>query len=320
MIHAADANNLFAFSNALPNFGPLPANLHLPANFHLPNFANLPPPPQPLPIVPGGAVDPAAAAAAVDMNAAAAAAAVAGQQPIIPLPAFHIPGAGAAFMPQLPFAGAAGAPAFGGFPLFAPFAPAAPPAVPPALEHLSDAELRRLEGHERQHVVERLRLLRNVQLMLDAASVLMGQYTAAVAALPPMPTQPEVNQGASSSAATLAEGTAPSSAVNAAQATATATTSTDATFDIAGPSTLLSKPPVAVASTSAAAATPTETAADTTAAEIVRLEDLGSEEHIDRVQSAASLSGQPTATEAAASELRRRRLERFMQSEQQQEQ
>lgn len=46
-----------------------------------------------------------------------------------------------------------------------------------------------MEGNERKHVEERLKLLRNVQTMLNASAALMSQYQMVVANLPPIPVQ-----------------------------------------------------------------------------------------------------------------------------------
>ncbi|XP_060526688.1 E3 ubiquitin-protein ligase synoviolin A isoform X2 [Cylas formicarius] len=68
------------------------------------------------------------------------------------------------------------------FPPF-PFMPfMAPPPVPPAnLSTLSPEELRLMEGNERDNVEARLQCLRNIQTLLDAAVVMMQQYSAAAA-------------------------------------------------------------------------------------------------------------------------------------------
>ncbi|PIK43393.1 putative E3 ubiquitin-protein ligase synoviolin A [Apostichopus japonicus] len=53
-----------------------------------------------------------------------------------------------------------------------------PPPVPPVnFTGLSDEELRKLEGHERQNVEARVECLRSIQTLLDAAVVQMQQYS-----------------------------------------------------------------------------------------------------------------------------------------------
>lgn len=66
-----------------------------------------------------------------------------------------------------------------------------PPPIPPGLDHLSEEELRLLEGTERRNVEERIKFLRNVQTLLDASSALMSQYQAISVQYPiPIPTPP----------------------------------------------------------------------------------------------------------------------------------
>uniref|UniRef100_A0A023EXA4 RING-type E3 ubiquitin transferase n=1 Tax=Aedes albopictus TaxID=7160 RepID=A0A023EXA4_AEDAL len=66
-----------------------------------------------------------------------------------------------------------------------PYAMPLPP-VPPALETLTDEELRAMEGNERHHVEERIKHLQNIRTLLDASVALMNQYSALVARLPPV--------------------------------------------------------------------------------------------------------------------------------------
>ncbi|XP_071834296.1 E3 ubiquitin-protein ligase synoviolin A-like isoform X2 [Apostichopus japonicus] len=62
------------------------------------------------------------------------------------------------------------------FPMMPPFG--IPPPVPPVnFTGLSDEELRKLEGHERQNVEARVECLRSIQTLLDAAVVQMQQYS-----------------------------------------------------------------------------------------------------------------------------------------------
>jgi E3 ubiquitin-protein ligase synoviolin len=59
-----------------------------------------------------------------------------------------------------------------------------PPPRPPAnLGALSDAELRDMEGQERRHLEARIRVLRDIQTLLDAAVLQMNQYGILVARL-----------------------------------------------------------------------------------------------------------------------------------------
>nr|CAG4646938.1 EOG090X03TK [Megafenestra aurita]SVE92306.1 EOG090X03TK [Megafenestra aurita] len=68
------------------------------------------------------------------------------------------------------------------FPPFIPFV--VPPPRPPAnLGALSDAELQAMEGQERRHLEARIRVLRDIQTLLDAAVLQMNQYGVLVARL-----------------------------------------------------------------------------------------------------------------------------------------
>nr|CAG4636899.1 EOG090X03TK [Ceriodaphnia reticulata]SVE72853.1 EOG090X03TK [Ceriodaphnia reticulata] len=67
-------------------------------------------------------------------------------------------------------------------PPFIPFV--VPPPRPPAnLGALSDAELQAMEGQERRHLEARIRVLRDIQTLLDAAVLQMNQYGVLVARL-----------------------------------------------------------------------------------------------------------------------------------------
>ncbi|KAB0805457.1 hypothetical protein PPYR_02442 [Photinus pyralis] len=79
-------------------------------------------------------------------------------------------------------------PPFMPFP-FLPFM--SPPPMPSSnLASLSAEELRRMEGNEREHVEARIRCLQNIQVMLDAAVLMMNQYSAAVATSGTIPSHP----------------------------------------------------------------------------------------------------------------------------------
>jgi len=92
--------------------------------------------------------------------------------------------------PQAPAQAAAVPPPFffPTMPFMAPYT-IPPPPMPQNLDHLTLEELRAMEGNERQHVEERLKLLRNVQTMLNASAALMNQYQMVVSNLPPIPIQ-----------------------------------------------------------------------------------------------------------------------------------
>ncbi|XP_070490150.1 E3 ubiquitin-protein ligase HRD1 [Chironomus tepperi] len=63
-----------------------------------------------------------------------------------------------------------------------------PPPMPQNLDQLTVEELRAMEGNERGHVEERLKLLKNINTMINASIALMNQYQMVVTNLPPVPT------------------------------------------------------------------------------------------------------------------------------------
>merc|ERR1719369_1407835 len=93
-----------------------------------------------------------------------------GQSPFGP----HALGGGAPMhgLPGLP--GLPGMPAYYGAP---------PPMPPPNFSGMTDQELRDLEGNERANVEARVKCLRNIQVLLDAAVLEMQQYSSVVARL-----------------------------------------------------------------------------------------------------------------------------------------
>lgn len=85
------------------------------------------------------------------------------------------------------------------------------PPVPPALDTLSDEELRAMEGNERHHVEERIKHLQNIRTLLDASVALMNQYSTIVARLPPV----EISAPAASTSSVVP----PSTSIEASSAT-----------------------------------------------------------------------------------------------------
>ncbi|CAN8008950.1 unnamed protein product, partial [Ixodes pacificus] len=133
---------------------------------------------QPEPQLPG-----AAAGAAASSSSAAAAAAAGGPS------GTGQPTAGASAASS---SGTAAAPGVGTPFLLPPFFPLStspavlppPPPVPPeGLESLSAEELNAMEGQERDKVAARIRCLRNIQTLLDAAVLQLQQYSTTVASL-----------------------------------------------------------------------------------------------------------------------------------------
>lgn len=99
-----------------------------------------------------------------------------------PVPGTTVPPTGLGAPPMSPFF-------FPTLPFMAPYT-IPPPPMPQNLDQLSIEELRAMEGHERKNVEERIKLLKNVQTMLNASVALMNQYQLVVSSLPPLPTPP----------------------------------------------------------------------------------------------------------------------------------
>ncbi|KAH8232397.1 hypothetical protein KR032_005656 [Drosophila birchii] len=61
--------------------------------------------------------------------------------------------------------------------------PLPPPPMPQDLTKFTVEELRAMEGHQREQIEQRLKLLRNISLMLDSAGIMMSQYQSLAASL-----------------------------------------------------------------------------------------------------------------------------------------
>ncbi|XP_043651803.1 E3 ubiquitin-protein ligase HRD1 [Drosophila teissieri] len=68
-------------------------------------------------------------------------------------------------------------------PHFGYLTPLPPPPMPQDLTNFTDEELQAMEGHQRDHIVQRLKLLQNINLMLDSAGIMMSQYQSLAARL-----------------------------------------------------------------------------------------------------------------------------------------
>ncbi|XP_033162076.1 E3 ubiquitin-protein ligase HRD1 [Drosophila mauritiana] len=68
-------------------------------------------------------------------------------------------------------------------PHFGYLPPLPPPLIPQDLTNFTDEELRAMEGHQRDHIVQRLKLLQNINLMLDSAGIMMSEYQSLAARL-----------------------------------------------------------------------------------------------------------------------------------------
>ncbi|XP_017073368.1 E3 ubiquitin-protein ligase HRD1 isoform X2 [Drosophila eugracilis] len=126
---------------------------------------------------PAGGVPPPAPAAGIDGNQARANIPLAGGQALPPSFADLF---GDNLMPMLsPFMMP---------PQFGYFSPLPP--IPHDLTKFTDEELRAMEGHQREHIEQRLKLLQNINLMLDSAGIMMSQYQSLAARLQLTPAQP----------------------------------------------------------------------------------------------------------------------------------
>ncbi|CAO1301006.1 unnamed protein product [Diamesa hyperborea] len=210
-----------------------------------------------------------------------------------PVPGTTVPPTGLGAPPMSPFF-------FPTLPFMAPYT-IPPPPMPQNLDQLSIEELRAMEGHERTNVEERIKLLKNVQTMLNASVALMNQYQLVVASLPPLPIPPP----------TVTIPT-PSTSTPAAE---TPTIVTNITSE---------------ASTSAAATTSTQSKTND-----VKIEDLGMDLSSDLPSTSKNISsstattststfianesnangaGETTELSEEANEIRKRRLQKFLQN------
>jgi len=133
------------------------------------------------------------------------------------------------------------------FPPF-PFLPftVPPPQPPPNFTGMSDTELEEMEGRERSSVEARIRCLRNIQVLLDAAVMEMQQYSAVVA---------RANaSAATSTTATVAAEQQP------ATATAAAAPSSSASVSVADSSVANAASGAAESNSGAASSKPTDAA------------------------------------------------------------
>jgi E3 ubiquitin-protein ligase synoviolin len=182
-----------------------------------------------------------------------------------------------------------------------------PPPPPPNLEHLTDEELRAMEGHERKNVEERIKLLKNIQTLLNASVALMNQYSMVMANLPPPPmpvpvSVPVVEQQPSTSSSLINNETLNS-------------------FPAASPSV------ASTASTSKSGESMVNQDKKPDNSDYVKLEDIGSEDFIDMQKpSTSSKDDSSTSIETTTllsdndnldssgevNEIRRRRLQKFL--------
>lgn len=179
-----------------------------------------------------------------------------------------------------------------------------PPPMPPNLDQLSVEELRAMEGNERRHVEERLKLLKNINTMINASIALMNQYSMVMATLPPIPVQqpPQPQQSSSSSSPS-----SPSEATS-----VQASTSASSFSELSKKVEEEKSSPVS------------STTSDVIDTSKVKMEDVGSEDHLDQPSTSKITSSSPVNSSSAsfianesgesneANEVRKRRLQKFL--------
>ncbi|EDV52916.2 E3 ubiquitin-protein ligase HRD1 [Drosophila erecta] len=142
-------------------------------------------------VQPAGGVPPPSPVAAVDGNQAQANGNVAGVQAVPPNFA-DLFGDATGLPNGLPNLAGLQIPPPPVMPMLSPFmmpphfgylTPLPPPPIPQDLTNFTDEELRAMEGHQRDHIVQRLKLLQNINLMLDSAGIMMSQYQSLAARL-----------------------------------------------------------------------------------------------------------------------------------------
>lgn len=171
------------------------------------------------------------------------------------------------------------------------FAFAPPPTIPANLEQLSDEELRLLEGNERRNVEERIKLLKNIQLMMDASVALMNQYVMISASFPPLQT--------SSTASTN---------TNATTTTSTATNTTETTSEEATTSENVGETSKSDSET-AEVTTKADDAGPSTSNKNSSIETLEIDGNIVTIEDIGR--SDPSDPNDPITEVRRRRLEKF---------
>jgi len=267
-------------------------------------------------------------AAQQQAQAQAAAAHPAAAQPAAQPAAAGQPTAAAAQAAEAPAAAAPRAAAPFPFPPF-PFLPftAPPPLPPPDFSGLSPAELAAMEGEERAAVEARIRCLRNIQVLLDAAVMEMQQYSSVIArntaAMPQQQPAASSTTADTNSATVSAAATAASVSNNITNAASTSTiapalstsTSPVVTTSVATSVPLSTNTPTS-ATASAPLLTPAETGArpkTSTAATAVsnNTEKVEEESETEEKENPFTSLAAPAARTAEQEEMRRKRLEVF---------
>ncbi|XP_017855936.1 PREDICTED: E3 ubiquitin-protein ligase HRD1 [Drosophila arizonae] len=191
-----------------------------------------------------------------------------------------------------------------------PFGYFAPPIVPPPpmpqdLNAFSEDELRAMEGNLRTHIEERIKMLRNISIMVDSANILMQQYQGIIARLPPpmqvVPPNPDATAAPASAPSGAAAGAAPAPPGVAAPDPVSASTPVCDKPSTSRAATTVAKPHEGQVN-SVAISSPVANAS-----EKVTIEDLGAEEDLNPSTDAASVDVD-SEDSSELSELRKRRL------------
>ena len=166
------------------------------------------------------------------------------------------------------------------------FVPPPPPIIPAGINFstLSEEELRAMEGTERSAVEARIENLRTIQILLDAAVVMMGQNNAVWRA----------SQQATAQSANV-EASSPPPASSSPDTTSSGAATTATTRGAATPS----------------ASKNVSNGAAASAASVDRKSGDGGDEEAEAKPSTSSVTSQLSAEELEAREIRRRRLEKL---------
>ncbi|XP_001358751.3 E3 ubiquitin-protein ligase HRD1 [Drosophila pseudoobscura] len=193
--------------------------------------------------------------------------------------------------------------------------PLPPPPMPQDLSRFSDDELRAMEGDQRKHIEQRLKLLGNINLMLDSVGIMMNQYQTLTARL-----QLAAGPSTSTPAAPPATGDATESPAPAAETAASAAeTASPSVYDM--PSTSAAarnqQEEARQLKTAAGLGSGVAVVAAGNGAERVTIEDLGADEDdvpftATKSQSLGNSEAEVDDNSSKLNELRERRL-KFLQ-------
>jgi len=190
-----------------------------------------------------------------------------------------------------------------------------PPMPPPNFTGLTETELRAMEGQERDNVEARIRCLRNIQVLLDAAVMEMQQYSNVVTrlnrAVPASAAAAATEEGPNVPAATSSS-TAGTTTANASSSVPSTTPTTSSTAASAATATKETgtKPKTATVSAAAAAAAVSEKESVEGASASKAESDMTK---IIEKMDASEDKDKGSSDNEEKDELRRRRLARFEQ-------